>query len=143
MSAKAILYPMMAMVLLTVIVSIVMYRRRLAELRAKRIRPQEVASATAMATKLEDTSAADNFRNLFETPVLFYAAVLTVYATRITDPLYVGLAWLYVAARIAHTLIHCTSNIVLHRLKAFLLSWVMLWILWGLIAWDLIVVGKS
>ena len=143
MSAKAILYPMMAMVLLTVIVSIVMYRRRVAEMRAKRIRPQEVASATAMATKLEDTSAADHFRNLFETPVRFYAAVLAVYATRITDPLDVGLAWLYVAARIAHTLIQCTSNIVLHRLKAFLLSWVILGILWGLIVWDLIVVGKS
>jgi len=33
--------------------------------------------------------------------------------------------------------------VVLNRLKAFLLSWVVIWILWGLIAWDLIVVGKS
>ena len=143
LSAKSILYPMLAMVLLTAIVSIVMYRRRVAEMRARRIPPQEVASAAAMAARLDDTGAADNFRNLFETPVLFYAAVLTIYATRITDPPYVALAWLYVAARVVHTVIHATSNVVLNRLKAFLLSWFVIWIMWGLIAWDLIVVGKS
>jgi len=74
LSAKSILYPMLAMVLLTAIVSIVMYRRRVAEMRARRIPPQEVASAAAMAARLDDTGAADNFRNLFETPVLFYAS---------------------------------------------------------------------
>ena len=142
-AARSILYPVIAMVVLTTVVSIVMYRRRIAEMRAKHLPPQAVASATQMATKLEDTRAADNFRNLFETPVLFYAAALVVYAAKLTDPLYLGLAWLYVAARIVHSFIHCTSNVVLNRLTAFMTSWVLLWILWGLIAWDLMVAGRG
>ena len=108
----------------------------------RRIHPQQVATATQMAARLEDTGA-DNFRNLFETPLLFVAAVLTVYAASLTSLPYVALAWIYVAARVVHSAIHCTYNKVMHRLYAFLASLVVLWAMWALIAWDLVVAGRG
>ena len=142
-SRHAILFPMLALVLLTMAVGIVMYRRRVAEMRAKRIPPQAVATATQMAARLSDTCAADNFRNLFETPVLFYAAVLTIYAAELTSPLYVTLAWVYVVLRLVHSAIHCTYNKVMHRLSVFMATLLALLLIWGLIAWDVAIVGRG
>ena len=142
-SRHAILFPMLALVLLTMAVGIVMYRRRVAEMRAKRIPPQAVATATQMAARLSDTCAAANFRNLFETPVLFYAAVLTIYAAELTSPLYVTLAWVYVVLRLVHSAIHCTYNKVMHRLSVFMAAFLALSLIWGLIAWDVAIVGRG
>ncbi|MET0204667.1 MAG: MAPEG family protein [Casimicrobiaceae bacterium] len=140
---NAILLPLLPYVLLTAIVALVMYRRRVAEMVARRVPPQQVATAAQMAARLEDTGAADNFRNLFETPLLFVAAVLTIYAAALTSLPYVVLAWLYVAARVVHSVIHCTYNKVMHRLFAFLASLLVLWTMWGLIGWDLVVAGRG
>jgi hypothetical protein len=143
MSPRAILYPVLALVALTAGVAIVMYRRRVAEMVAKRIRPQAVATSPQMGALLENVTAADNYRNLHEAPVLFYAAALLIYAAKLTDPTYVALAWAYVAVRVAHTLIHTTYNRVIHRLWAFAASLGILWVLWALIAWDLLAAGRG
>jgi hypothetical protein len=112
-------------------------------MRSKRIHPQQVATSSQMAARLTNVGAADNFRNLFEMPVLFYAAVLTIYAAALTSPFYVVLGWLYVVFRIAHTLIHATYNKVMHRLYAFGSSFIVLAVLWVAIAWDVAVVGRG
>ncbi len=137
MSARALLWPMVAMAALTFVVAVVMYRRRIAEIRAKRIRPQSLASAVAMATELEDTAAADNFRNLFEAPVLFYAASLLAYAIGASSPALVALLWAYVALRVVHSVIHCTSNRVIRRFQAFAASLAVLLAIWVVVAWHL------
>ena len=139
---RAILLPLIALVLLTAIVAVWMFRRRAAEIRARGIRVQAVATTAQMAT-LEDTGAADNFRNLFETPLLFVAAALTVYAAALTSLPYVVLAWLYVALRVVHSAIQCTYNEVMHRMRAFIASVFVLWAIWALIAWDLVVLGRG
>jgi hypothetical protein len=46
---------------------------RVKEMRSKRIHPQAASTSTKMAARLENIQPADNFRNLFEVPVLFYA----------------------------------------------------------------------
>lgn len=137
MSARALLWPIVAMVALTYAVSIVMYRRRIAEIRAKRIRPQSLASAVAMGTVLENTSASDNYRNLFESPVLFYAAAVVAYAIGAASPLLVALMWAYVALRVVHSVIHCTSNRVIRRFQAFVASHAVLLAIWLVVAWNL------
>ena len=83
MEAKAVLYPLLAMVVLTMGVAGLMLKRRVAGLKAGRIHPQKVALSAQIAELLTDTRASDNFRNLFETPVLFYTALVTVYAARL------------------------------------------------------------
>lgn len=141
--SATILHPVFAMVLLTSIVGVVMFAQRVAEMRERRIHSQAVASASQMMSRLARTGAADNFRNLFETPVLFYAAALTIYAVHLSSPLYVALAWGYVALRLVHSLIHCTYNKVMHRLQAFIASFVVLWVIWGLIAWDVVIANRG
>jgi len=137
MSGRAILWPVLAMVALTFLVSVVMYWRRIAEMRAKRIPAQAVATATAMATRLEDVGPADNFRNLFEGPVLFYVAALTALVIDAASPLVVGLAWLYVGCRVAHSTIHLTTNRVMHRFSAFVASHAVLFALWLALGWAI------
>ena len=134
MNPAWILWPLLVMVALTFAVSIVMYRRRIAEIRAKEIRLQSVASAMGMATQLEDARASDNYRNLYEGPVLFYVAVLAAFALKVVTPLLLALAWIYVACRVAHSLIHCTTNRVRHRFYAFVASHAVLFALWVVLA---------
>lgn len=63
-----------------------------------------------------------NYMNLLELPVLFYVACLMAYATQTATPAMAWLAWLYVALRGAHSLVHVTYNNVLHRFAVFGLS---------------------
>jgi len=71
--------------------------------------------------------------NLFEMPVLFYVACIVFYVTGKVDGIALTLAWLYVALRIAHSVVHLTYNNVLHRLAAFGASTFVLLALWGLL----------
>lgn len=83
-----------------------------------------------MSASLENVQPADNFRNLLETPVLFYALV-AVAAGIGHVPAWLGVgAWVYVALRVVHSLIHCTYNRVLHRLDAFMLGFALLVAMW-------------
>jgi len=61
----------LAMVLLTFVVSARMLQSRVREMRAKRIDAQAVSTSVAMAQRLADVRAADNFRNIFEISASF------------------------------------------------------------------------
>lgn len=71
-----------------------------------------------------------DYMNLLELPVLFYVACLTIYATRQVDETYVMLAWGFVAGRAVHSLVHLTTNNVLHRLAVFAAALVFLLVMW-------------
>jgi hypothetical protein len=137
MAKVQILFPILAMVILTMVVAGVMLKRRIAAFKEKRIHPQKTALSAQMAALLEDTRASDNFRNLFETPVLFYVAMLTIFSAGLVSATHVWLAWAYVAARYAHSFIQCTSNIVMRRFYAFFASVTLLTAIWLLIGYQL------
>jgi len=71
-----------------------------------------------------------NYMNLLELPMLFYVGSLMFYVTSKVDGLVLGIAWLYVALRIVHLVIHLTYNKVVHRLAPFALSNVVLVAYW-------------
>jgi hypothetical protein len=73
---------------------------------------------------------ADNFRNLFEVPVLFFALAAIALATGYVPGWLVVCAWLFVALRLLHSYIHCTYNKVYHRLAVFLASFGLLVGMW-------------
>lgn len=79
-----------------------------------------------MAVKL-----AHNFDNLCETPPLFYAACVALFALKGADASAVGLAWGYLVSRIVHTVIHTGNNHVPSRFFAFASSLVVIGSLWG------------
>jgi hypothetical protein len=118
------------MVLLTFGVGLRMFLSRVREMREKRIHPQAVSTSAQMAARMVDTRAADNFRNLFEVPILFYTLVAIALATNNTSGWLVLGCWVYVALRAMHSLIQCTYNKVMHRLAAFMTSFLLLVGLW-------------
>lgn len=46
-------------------------------------------------------------------------------------------AWLFVGLRVAHSLVHLTTNNVVHRLYVFVASNTALLVLWGMGAWAI------
>jgi hypothetical protein len=135
----AIFFPALAMVALTFIVLATMFRRRVAQMRRDRVHPQAVATSQQAAVLYADVAPADNFRNLFEMPVLFYLAVVVAAMTaQVTTPV-LALAWAFVAARVLHSFIHCTYNKVMHRFRAYALSVFLLLALWCVLGYGLIV----
>jgi len=120
----------LALVLLTFVVGCRMLYCRVREFRGKRLHPQAVATSLQMAARVEDVQAADNFRNLFEVPVLFYALVAAAIGTGVVPPWLVIGAWVFVALRVAHSWIQCTDNKVMHRFRAFIAGFLVVVALW-------------
>jgi hypothetical protein len=120
-----------ALVVLTFLVGLRLLYVRTQEMRSKRVHPQAASTSLLMAAKLQNVQAADNFRNLFETPVLFYALVATAIGFQAAPPWLVAGAWVYVALRAVHSVIHCTYNRVMHRFAAFAAGFVLLVGLWA------------
>jgi hypothetical protein len=130
----AIILPVIALVLLTAIVWIRLYVERIRELRQRRIDPQALATAAFTAQTLQRVQASDNFKNLFEMPVLFYALCVVLTLAGHASSFFVMGAWLYVALRYIHSFIHLTYNRVIHRFAVYVLSTVILFTLWGVFA---------
>jgi hypothetical protein len=128
---RAIFRPAFAMAALTLVVWLRMYTTRIAQMKRERIHPQAVATSAQAAARLTDSKAADNFRNLFELPVLFYLALVVAAVSGLATTGVLVLAWLFVLLRVAHSAIHCTYNKVMHRFQAYLAGGVVLWVLWG------------
>jgi hypothetical protein len=115
-----------------------MYRVRISEMKRERIHPQSVALSAQIAERLKDTRASDNFRNLFELPVLFYLALGVAAQTAQVMTLTLALAWTFVALRIAHSAIQCTYNKVIHRFYVYFSGGVALWVLWAVLAFGML-----
>lgn len=135
---SVIFWPTILQVLLTFVVALRMYVVRVAEMRARRVNPQALATSREAAARLENVAAADNFRNLFELPVLFFAICPALYVTGHVTSLQLGLAWTFVLLRGAHSLIHVTYNRVMHRFRAYFLSMVCVFTMWAVFAVQLL-----
>ena len=136
--ASAIFLPAVAMAALTFVVWWRMYFMRIGQMKRERIHPQAVATSAQAAARLTDSRAADNFRNLFELPVLFYLALVVAALTAQVHAATLALAWAFVALRIVHSAIHCSYNKVLHRFLAYLAGGLVLWTLWAVLAVGLL-----
>ena len=132
MNTDPIWLPCAAMVLVTALVWVKLYADRLTEMREKRIDPQALSTTRAAAGRLENTQAADNFRNLFEVPVLFYVLCIAVAITGSSTPGLVLAAWTFVGLRALHSLIHVSYNRVLHRFLAYAASTLLLFGMWAM-----------
>ena len=133
---KPLLIPLLAQVALTFVVMVVMYRKRVNEMQTKRIHPQRTKTRSRALGVLTDSEpAANNYANLFESPVLFYTAILLTLILMLQDSTIVMLSWIYVGSRFVHSFIHLTYNRVMHRFAAFLFSSFILFAIWVRLGW--------
>ena len=63
---------------------------------------------------------ADNYNNLMEQPTLFYAVAVALALLGAASRLDLTLAWIYVALRVAHSLVQVTVNRVAFRFPLFM-----------------------
>jgi hypothetical protein len=134
---NTIFWPLIAQVAIVALVAGRLYATRIAEMRARRIDPQAIATSRTAAGALQDVAAADNFRNLFEVPVLFFAVCCALAITDTVTPAQLALAWVFVGLRAAHSLIHVTYNRVMHRFGVYIASTLCVLAMWGLFAVSL------
>ncbi len=76
---------------------------------------------------------ANCYANQFEMPVLFFFAVIFGIVLHHTGWLFVVAEWAFVACRVAHAVIHTSSNIVMARGVTFLGSAAAVGLMWALI----------
>lgn len=130
MEKTALLQPVIALVLWTLIVWVWMYATRIPAMRAAGIDPQAARHKGAL-DKLPSGSrqVAENYNHLMEQPTIFYAAALTAAIAGAATPVTVGAAWTYVGLRVVHSLVQNTINLVVLRFLVFALSTIALAVL--------------
>lgn len=130
-----------AMVVLVAVVAARLFLVRMGEFKAKRIRPQEAATSIQIGQKLQSVQASDNFKNLFEIPVLFHLICVVLLATNQSSLLFAAGAWAFVLFRFGHSFIQCTYNNVMDRFGCSAMSGLILLAMW--VALVIQLVAKS
>ena len=134
MPAHALVFPMLALVLLTLGVALVLFRARVRSVREGHVPVSYFRVFDGSPEPEFLAKPTRHYANLFETPVLFYAGCLAAMVVGATGTVVLWLAWGYVAARLVHAWIHIGSNRVRHRLRVFALGLLCLLGLWICVA---------
>ena len=113
------IYPMFIMVILTFVILLFTLRTRVAAVRKGEVSLSYYSMFQGEQVPDMVAKTSRHFANLFEVPVLFYAAGVLYVALELSEPLTVTAAWVFVAARVIHTCIHLGYNNVMHRLVVF------------------------
>jgi hypothetical protein len=131
MTQAAIFGPLFATVLLTFVVWVYMYIRRISFITSNKISSKDLAvpGALAQLSPPAVSNPSDNLKNLFEIPVIFYALALYLFATKQVDTVYVVAAWVFVAFRVLHSAVHCTFNLVMLRFYLYLFAALAVWLI--------------
>lgn len=130
MSNSAILMPMFVLVFYTFLVLISIPVSRFHAVAKKRVNPSyfKLNSGSDIPDYLVRIN--QHYENLLQMPILFYIVCVLFYLQSNLTSTIVILAWCYVATRAVHGLIHLTTNQVMHRFQSFLVSSIILVVLW-------------
>ncbi|HEY1613445.1 MAG TPA: MAPEG family protein [Rhizomicrobium sp.] len=132
MRQELIFAPMGALVVLTFVVLTLVPVRRFRAAFAGKVRAQDFKYGESARVPGDVSIPNRNYMNLLELPLLFYVLCLAQYVTAQVGMVTLVLAWVYVALRALHSLIHLTRNNVMHRLVVFAASNVVLGTMWVL-----------
>ncbi len=133
MNSEAIFLPMLMNMALTAFVWFYMYAKRIPAMRKAKLSVQTYTTPASIEEHLpaEVNYSANNLKNLFELPVLFYGLCLYLFVSGNVDVVYVGAAWAFFAMRLVHSIVHSTLNIVILRFYCYAAGAVVLWFMLG------------
>ncbi len=132
MNSMMILKPVLAMLVLTFVVWVVMFARRIPAMYKIGKPAQTYTTPDKIGILPEAVNyPAYNFRNLLELPVVFYVLCFYLHISGTADGTYVVSAWVFVALRVLHSLVHCTSNTVMTRFRLYAAGALVLWFMLG------------
>lgn len=120
MSDPGMIAPVLALVAFTFVMWFWMYATRIPAMQKAKIDMAELSRTGApLVLPPEVSRVADNYNHLHEQPTIFYALALAAQIANVADPVSVGLAWAYVASRVAHSLVQATVNVIPVRFAIF------------------------
>jgi hypothetical protein len=112
------LTPVLALIVWTFVLWFWLYGTRIPAMRAAGLdKFKRKEDLRQLPTRVQNV--ADNYNHLHEQPTIFYALAIYSHLAGTADPINVALAWIYVALRILHSLIQCTSNVLTLRFAVF------------------------
>jgi hypothetical protein len=134
----AILYPVFAQIILTFVLLVVMAWGRRKVMLTPGFRWRDIALDSSRWPE-DARKIANCYGNQFELPVIFYVICLIALITGKADFVMVVLAWVFVASRVVHALIHTGPNIVPLRGAAFGVGILVVMIMTGILLVRLLV----
>lgn len=131
MPSTELAVPLLGMMVLTSVVWLWMFVKRFAYISANNIAPDDLKTPEQISANIPAALAgpANNLKNLFELPVIFYVLCLYLMLSNTVDNTQVICAWLFIAFRTLHSVVHCSYNNVNHRFLMYLVSSVALWVM--------------
>jgi len=119
-----VLAAVIALVLWSMVMWVWLYATRIPAIRKARLTldPRRSPGDLAAALPPEVRWKADNYNHLMEQPTLFYAVAVSLAVLGVGGGVNAGLAWTYVALRVAHSLVQATVNIIMIRFALFTIS---------------------
>jgi hypothetical protein len=122
--------PVLALIGWTFVMWFWMYATRIPAIQRAKIDMAELSRTGApLVLPPEVSRVADNYNHLHEQPTLFYAIALAAQLGGAADALNVGLAWAYVATRVAHSFVQATRNVIPVRFTVFSLGSILLMVM--------------
>jgi hypothetical protein len=104
----------------SLIMLIWLYATRIPAMARAKLRPGQATRADMEA--LPSANVANNYNHLMEQPTLFYAICFALQFLEQANEINIGLAWLYVAIRVVHSLVQATVNIIIIRFTIFIIG---------------------
>jgi hypothetical protein len=121
-----ILQPVVALAAWTMVMWAWMYATRIPAMIAAKVEPDSLArDPEARLDRLLPPQVqwkAHNYNHLHEAPTVFYAVAIVLAITGEGDGYSAVLGWIYVAARVLHSLVQATANRVTLRFAVFVFS---------------------
>jgi len=133
-----LLLPLLGMVLLTFIISVLLIKLRYRAVIKDGVHPRYFKLNRGAKLPEYLIRMTQHYDNLFETPVLFYVAVLLIISLNINDTAYIILSWSYLFMRVVHAYIHTVHNKLRQRRNSFILSYFILMIIWVRLSIDIL-----
>ena len=127
-SSTAIFWPVIVQVALIHVIYYLLFNRRKDAVRAGRVQMSQLRDNVGEPE--ETRLLRNNLTNQFELPMLFIAACIALYVTGNAGWVAIVLAWLFVALRIAHAVIHTGENRMRHRVPVFIWGFAVNGLLW-------------
>jgi hypothetical protein len=129
MTIQEVLLPLFLEVILTFALLFWLAPLRGRDFASGRTRPEDVALRQPNWSQ-RSLQVAYSYSNQFELPVLFYVLTILAWVTRHADLIFVLLAWVFVIFRYLQAYVHVTSNRVRLRGAFFIVSAIVLAIMW-------------
>ena len=125
MNSFSIYWPMLLQLLIPILVLLLNAKRKSVDRKAGTV-DREAAAMDNEAWSKPVVLTSKNLANQFQFPVVFYVLCLALASMNAVSSFALTMAWVYVALRLAHAIIHVTSNNVALRMPVFIASMLVL-----------------